>query len=168
VKCLDGKTIANYGYDFEKRVRRAFARNGYAFVDNNCWKRNYNLMCDAAEKREFDLVLFNSYEWNFCIVECKAHLNKHNLVSLEQVMMFDHKLRNYGGSSAVPILVTDTGFRRNALDYGKQACIELMDGYSFTEFEKDGSILKEARSKVVGWGVRKSLAVLEQNIKSLF
>ncbi len=163
---MNGSKVANYGHAFEKRALQAFIRNGYAYIDSNKWTRNNSFLHDRASKREFDLILFNTYERQFYIVECKAHVNPLNLVGLAHVELFSMKLEQYGGEHAVGLIVTDTDFSEVAKKYGNSKKLKLMSGFDFCEFERNGSWRQNARSRIFSYGLRKFNSALEKTVLS--
>jgi hypothetical protein len=133
------KTPGQLGHGFEDRVRRAFERNGYALVKKNYWKRNYDFANDSAPKREYDLVMFNTAEKQFYIIECKAHYSEQKYVGVKLVQDFTRKLENYNGMSAVRVMVSDTDFTKTARKYSEKNNIELINSEDLMILERNNS-----------------------------
>ena len=127
------------GRRFEKRVRSAFEKNNYVLIQKNQWNRNYALDKDPASKREFDLVMFSISNKQFYIIECKAHYNNKIKVPKKLVKDFDLKLTIHNGYSAVPMMVTDTDFDKNAYGFAYQKGIHLMNHKQLISFERNSS-----------------------------
>jgi len=127
--------IARSGHEFEERVRRALSRNNYVPLDKNMVMKNYSPGRDSAKKREYDLVMFNTGDKQFYVIECKSHLSKDKLVGYEQVSKFNHVAFNYGGRWAKKMIVTDTELSRPAFDYAKEHNMSIITGSELREME---------------------------------
>jgi hypothetical protein len=130
--------------------------------------RNYDVWSDSASKREFDLVFFRPRDFQFYIVECKAHFSKDALVSLDDVALFHAKLLNYRGFHAVPVLATDTSVTRPALDFLKKSNIYLLDGEGLGVFEEKASVVKRVKSKVYSFAFSSVDRRVDSLIRSYF
>ena len=126
------------GHGFEKRVKKAFERNGYDLVKMNQWKRNYDYAADHSPRREYDIVMFNRNEKQFYIIECKAHFSPDKYVDQKLVGEFNHKLKNYNGAYAYGVMVSDTDFTRAAKSYAEKNSIHLLNGNLLKKMEEDG------------------------------
>jgi len=145
------------GNDFEKRVMKAFERINYVLVQKNQWNRNYALDKDKASKREYDLVMFNTADCQFYIIECKAHYNKDKQVGVEQLKEFNHKLKNYNGKSTRQVLATDTSFTNRAINYAMKNKIMLIDGKELKRMEASGSLFNQIGMRVIRSGISSGL-----------
>jgi len=124
------------GHAFEKRVRYALERNSYVLIKMNQWCKNYAPEKDNATKREYDLVMFNTRDKQFYIIECKAHYTENKLVRLIQVKEFCYKLNNYDGKHAKKMMVTDTDFTIPAKRYASKNDILLVNGAELRQMEQ--------------------------------
>jgi hypothetical protein len=129
------RNVSRLGHDFEDRVKQALMKNHYVLLDKNKWMLNYAPEKDKAKKREYDLVLFNTLEREFYVVECKAHVSRNKLVSAEQVRKFDYVARNYGGCGAKKLVVTDTDLSPGAKHYALRNNIGFINGYELRRME---------------------------------
>jgi len=127
------------GHGFEKRVMKAFERNGYDLVKMNQWKKNYDYSADHAPRREYDIVMFNRIDKQFYIMECKAHFSPDKCVDQKLVGVFNHKLKNYNGAYAYRVMVSDTDFTRRAKDYAEKNNILLVNGKLLRMMEERGA-----------------------------
>jgi len=125
------------GRSFERRVVKAFNRLGYTLVEKNKWNRNHNYYRDHATKREYDLIMYNSQNNQYYILECKAHENPANEVGLGLVKEFSHKLNNYNGFNVSRVMVTDTDYSSNAKRYAGQQSIILVNGKELMAIEQE-------------------------------
>jgi len=121
-------TPGELGHGFEDYVRGVFERNGYALVGQNQWRKNYAPENDRACKREYDLVMYDKSNGQFCIIECKAHYSPQKYVDVGLVKEFDCKLRNNNGIHAVRVMVSDTDFTESAKQYAVGRNIRLVNG----------------------------------------
>jgi Holliday junction resolvase len=126
---------ARTGRRFEERVKQALLRNHYMLIDKNMFVRNYAPEKDSAKKREYDLVMFNTREKEFYVIECKAHMSRNNLVAYEQVRKFHAVALNYGGRWAKKLIVTDTALTRRAYEYAISKDIEVINGKKLSQME---------------------------------
>jgi hypothetical protein len=145
------------GHDFEKKVRKAFERNGYFLVKQNDWRRNYEPDHDHAYKREFDLVMFR--DDRFYIIECKAHLRSSAMVGMGLVSEFYQKLSNYNGRAAEKMMVTDTGYTARAREYAGERSICLINGQGLAAMENAG-YKSNLGSMIAGSAIMSTLEIL--------
>jgi hypothetical protein len=143
------KTNARIGHDFEEEVREILSRNNYVPVKKNQWRTNYSPENDSATKREYDLVMFNTQERQFYIIECKAHRSEHTLVGLDLVVEFERKLANNNGSSAKRMMVTDTDYTSPARKYASENSILLMNGKELAKLDERGSRAGGLAGKII-------------------
>ena len=124
------------GHNFEERVKNALIRNNYVLIKKNKWMRNYAFERDSAKKREYDLVMFNTREGQFYVIECKAHMSRSKMVPLEQVVKLNHVARNYGAGRARKMIATDTDLSLSAKSYARKNNIAVLDGKMLKEIER--------------------------------
>ena len=151
------------GDSFERRVMRAFERMNYVLVQKNQWNRNYALDKDKASKREYDLVMFNTADYQFYIIECKAHYKPTNYVGLEQLAEFSRKLMNHNGTSARRVMVTDTDFTRRARKYAEKNNILLVNGKELERIERKGQTGVLLTNRIVRAGLEHLVKGLMKN-----
>ena len=130
---MDPSTI---GRDFEHRVKNALIRNNYVLIKKNHWMRNYAFEKDRAKKREYDLVMFNTRDRQFYVIECKAHMSRDKMVPLEQVVKFNRVARDYGGGRAQKMMATDTDLSPRAKSYARRNNIIVLNGKMLREIER--------------------------------
>ena len=140
---MDYITPGMIGKSFEKRVRTAFENQGFKKIFQNQWNRNYALEKDNAKKREFDLVLYNPFQKQFYIIECKAHMKREILVTPGMISEFANKINIYSGRTAYNLMVTDTDYTGRARDHAEKNKILLMNGKELEQFEKKKSKQKQ-------------------------
>ncbi|MFH0870719.1 MAG: restriction endonuclease [archaeon] len=128
---------AELGHSFERRVRDAFEKNSFLFLQKNQWKKNYAPELDSASKREYDLVMFNLADKRFYIIECKAHYSADAFVGLSEVKEFVNKLSNYNGRPVGKAIVSDTDFTSSALGYAQNHDIHAVNGRQLKMMEKN-------------------------------
>jgi hypothetical protein len=128
---------ARIGRKFEERVKQALLKNHYLLIDKNLFVKNYAPEKDYAKKREYDLVMFNTHEKEFYVVECKAHISRSNLVVYEQVRKFNAVALNYGGRWAKKLIVTDTELSRQAYEYARNKNIAVINGKKLEQMENE-------------------------------
>ncbi len=127
---------ATLGHNFEERVKNALIRNNYVLIKKNKWIRNYAFERDSAKKREYDLVMFNTSDKQFYVIECKAHMSRSKTVPLEQVVKFNHVARNYGAGRAKKMIATDTDLSPRAKSYARKNNIAIMNGKMLKQIER--------------------------------
>lgn len=125
------------GRAFEERVKQALLKNNYLLIDKNQFVRNYSPEKDSAKKREYDLVMFHTREKEFYVIECKAHISRHNLVAYEQVRKFNAVALSYGGRWAKKLIVTDTALTREAYNYAMKSSITVINGKNLEQMEQE-------------------------------
>ena len=128
---------AKTGHDFEGRVKNALLRNNYMLIKKNKWVKNYALEKDYANKREYDLVMFNTKEKEFYVIECKAHLSTNRLVPLKQVMKFNYVANAYTARRAKKMIATDTDLTFSARQYADRYNINVLDGRRLRSMEQN-------------------------------
>ena len=131
--------IVNKGRWFEDKVKNILIRNNYVLIDNNKWIRNYAFEKDRARKREYDLVMFNTMEKEFYVIECKSHFSKDKTVSLGQVKKFNYVANNYGARKARKMIVTDTDLSASAKRYAERNNILFINGDGLGRMDKKPS-----------------------------
>ena len=151
------------GDSFERRVMKAFERINYVLVQKNQWNRNYALDKDKASKREYDLVMFNTTDCQFYIIECKAHYKPTNYVQLKQLAEFNHKLRNNNGRSARRVIVTDTDFTTRAMKYADKNNILLVNGKELGRIEEKGQTSALLTNRIMRAGLEHLVRGLMNN-----
>ncbi|MBU1198746.1 MAG: restriction endonuclease [Nanoarchaeota archaeon] len=130
------KSPKQLGNEFEERVKNALTKQDYILIKKNQWMKNYKPEKDHATKREYDLVMYNTREGQFYVIECKAHFSAKNKVSLEQVVKFNHVSNNYGGRGAKKLIVTDTDLETKAKNYAQRYGIHHIDGKQLRQMEE--------------------------------
>lgn len=127
---------AHKGHEFEDRVKNILIRNSYVLIDNNKWIRNYAFEKDKARKREYDLVMFNTRDKEFYVIECKSHFSQDKMVNLKQVKKFNYVANNYGARKARKMMVTDTDLSNPAKKYAERNNILFINGSELRRMEK--------------------------------
>ena len=105
-------------------------------MDKNKWVKNYAPEKDTASKREFDLVMFNTLDKEFYVIECKAHLSRDEMVKLNGIKKFNYVAINYGGRAAKKLIVTDTDLSFHAKNYAKKKNIQFINGKELGRMER--------------------------------
>jgi hypothetical protein len=141
------------GHGFEDRVKRAYESNGHMILKKNQWKTNYAFEKDLARKREYDIVTYNPGENQVYIIECKAHYKPSTYVRFKQVHEFERKLKNYNGTSAVRVMVSDTDFTNAAKKYAQRKNILLINHCELRKMENQGGLGKTIASKAMSAGL---------------
>ncbi len=151
------------GHGFEAKAKQALQGNHYACIEANKVMKNLNLLRDSADKREYDLVMFNWLERQVYIVECKAHFKKETPTQYAEVREFKEKLDNFNGSFTRRMIITNTYFTRAALDYALGNRIIPVNGQEFARIERHS---KSIKGRAIGLVSRKIVEPMIEQFRS--